>query len=584
MICSIDIETFEKEGDKLKPVLNAQKFSVACLTTGKGSRFFFEKDELWRTLDKMVERAKKRNIRIYMYAHNHQYDFCGYAREKYLNGEIKLINISPFIAVYKERLYMLDSMSFYPMSLQLVGDIIGLPKMELSEEIDNIEEILPYLKRDTEIVLKAMEGIQDVMNELGFNPRKMTTIGQVALNAYITHAKKNKELWMIAREGQIYRTQNQNKLRLAYKGGRNEAFKTGTFENATMLDINSLYPYVMANMKFPDLKSEKIMDKPLETIKLDSLLSIDVGIAKARVKINRGKDQFGYLPVRLRGTLVFPKKCDVRGVWTLEELRNARAEGDRIIEVDWAIIYNTLEKNPFKTFIERLYKLKQESEGVKRHVVKMLLNSLYGKFGQKDRYSSLKIVKRSVSDLLDDKKTKFEGTLGEYYIYRDLSNPSQSRYSNPIISLLVTQGGRDLLYKQIRKAGTDKLIYVDTDSCIIEGKDYKGFNISDEMGAWKIEGEGKECRVLGEKRYYFGDKVKLSGVPRKSITKDLIKEGATVTVKKMHGISDVMHGGRADLMGTFKDVEIKQMEKSKLDIPIPTYIDEVKEVYGDVWN
>ena len=72
MICAIDIET---KG------LDATKFVLGTLWKDNCNKpeVFFEKEKLWNRLIELGKKEKARKRLLSVYAHNHQFDFYGYA-------------------------------------------------------------------------------------------------------------------------------------------------------------------------------------------------------------------------------------------------------------------------------------------------------------------------------------------------------------------------------------------------------------------------------------------------------------------------------------------------------------------------
>jgi len=58
----------------------------------------------------------------------------------------------------------------------------------------------------------------------------------------------------------------------------------------------------------------------------------------------------------------------------------------------------------FNNYVNILYKEKSEAKStVERNIAKLMLNSLYGKFGMKDIYNNLKIVSPTEADKISKK-------------------------------------------------------------------------------------------------------------------------------------------------------------------------------------
>ena len=168
----------------------------------------------------------------------------------------------------------------------------------------------------------------------------------------------------------------------AYFGGRMECFKIGRFKNIYKYDINSAYPAVIKDLREPlyyDIKkydNEKIVDTNIYEVEFE----------------HQDKFQIGTLPIRLKnGYLVFPMAG--KGYYYGVELKQAIKRNIKLK------IYNYLDiklgDKLFNCEIEKYYLLRQElkKKNDKRNlIIKILLNSIYGKFAQstgKPRFRNL---------------------------------------------------------------------------------------------------------------------------------------------------------------------------------------------------
>ena len=194
MIISIDTETYEfneKEGE-FKPVLNSRKFILGCAIVNNNKEYYFyTHTEMAKWLKEQIEQSKHK---VYIYGHNIEYDFYAIFKDELINDDMKYIMFGNMIAIYKNKGYFIDTMHFYKCSLKAVGETIGLEKLEMPETIRYIEELKPYLYRDTKIVSEAIVQLRKIMEQLGFRPRKLLTAGQLAITSFLTFSKRNNTL------------------------------------------------------------------------------------------------------------------------------------------------------------------------------------------------------------------------------------------------------------------------------------------------------------------------------------------------------------------------------------------------------
>jgi hypothetical protein len=308
----------------------------------------------------------------------------------------------------------------------------------------------------------------------------------------------------------VIKSHYPKKVREAFRGGRNEAFQVGKFENVSMVDINSLYPYVMSIMKFPDLKTEKYIVKPSITLFNEIRKTGILGVVEC--EIEAPNIDLGYLPIRFQGMQMYPTNRTLKGTWTILEIERALELGYKLNYINWMVTYNENEINPFENYIKELYEMRLNAEGNFKSVIKLLMNNLYGKFSQYRNEKDYKIVLRhEVQSYIDD---GYEVTcsMGNKYIISKEGELYQPSYTNAIISILITAYARDYLYNQLKKIPKEDLLYCDTDSVMFKGNYLDKFKQGNQMGEFKIELNNVECKILGEKRYYIHDRVKISGL------------------------------------------------------------------------
>ena len=131
---------------------------------------------------------------------------------------------------------------------------------------------------------------------------RLMTINQIAINYVLGKWKrlefdKTEPFFWNIKTSEARRTFREEEIHAAYRGGRNEAFKTGHFEGVTAIDINSLYPHATMIMKCPDLRTERLINNPLRNFETHEILS-RIGITQALIK-NVNND-IGIVPARTK--------------------------------------------------------------------------------------------------------------------------------------------------------------------------------------------------------------------------------------------------------------------------------------------
>lgn len=412
----------------------------------------------------------------------------------------------------------IDTFNYLKTSVEGLGKIINSPKLEKPETLGKIpeteeqrKELEVYNKRDCKISCDFMYFLQKGINKAGGNLK--ITIASTSFDVW----RRNFLPISLKKESAVLKDNSiRDFIFKGYYGGRTEVFKRGEFENVYYYDINSLYPSVMRN-KYPLPQSARKIENP----KKDNILDYD-GVSK--VLIHCPGNIRPLLPYKHHGKLIFPSGY-ISGTYNHNELRKALEIGYKIINIYEQIIYTQTFK-PFNQFVDYFYKIRQKykSEGNNLQITfKLILNSLYGKFGQK-KISGTRILDPSTLNVdnynqLLDKINEF--TQGEEYETdekgRILVNYEKKYYGTnvyPIIASYVTSYARILMYDYIKH---DEVIYTDTDSCICEKP---LFEHSKELGKMKQEGFFRKCYIIKPKLYFLGgdeeQEVKIKGLSRPS--------------------------------------------------------------------
>ncbi|GAI93672.1 unnamed protein product, partial [marine sediment metagenome] len=226
----------------------------------------------------------------------------------------------------------LDIMNYFVESLAKTGEWIGIPKLKIDFETCTEKYLNAYCKRDVEIELANFKLFIKFL-EANTVARLCYTRGSTAMAAYLLrHYQKR-----------IYIHNNEQAIELerdSYRGGRTECFYLGELkdDNFYIVDVNSLYPFVMRNNAFP-VKYTKITSELTQNA-LGHIL--DSKSVIARVLIDTDEPVYA---VR-RGRTIFP----IGRFWvtlTTPELLYA-LEHNHLIKVERAVIYEPA--NIFKTY------------------------------------------------------------------------------------------------------------------------------------------------------------------------------------------------------------------------------------------
>lgn len=269
--------------------------------------------------------------------------------------------------------------------------------------------------------------------------------------------------------------------RAAYFGGRCEIYR---YDRHVLnhYDVNSLFPTAMLEPVPIEYlcRSRKLYTGPDK-----------IGFYYARV--NYPERYLPLLPVKI-GKLFFPVG-KFEGIFTGMELEEAICDGADVKIIAGAVF---LSEPVLKDYSLQLFAMKQKAErdkkSGKRYVMKILANSLYGKWGQRREQRTY---------CLDD------GSEGLYPLPNGLAyrvNESRATHILPHISAVITSRARLMQAKLLKQAQN---WYTDTDSLFTSGK----YDITDTLGGLHFEGRGS-FQAYGLKEYKFKRDYKIKGLPR----------------------------------------------------------------------
>lgn len=516
---------------------------IAIVGDGVKEVFYDIKD-----FTKFLKSHAMRSARIFF--HNLTYDFGCLIDNFDLNYKIFDVNGDIFKIVVrpdtKNPIYFLDSSNFYPgFSVSNLGEMIGLhkypiPPMLLGEEINYHPEEwyceehnklwceTCYCLRDAEIVYRAMKMFYDVVEGLG---------GEVGFTLASTAMKLFKCVYLDEEYLTPFEWKNDF-ARQAYFAGRVENYVRGWWEDVLVYDINSAYPWAMTYVDLPNPNTLKIVDYPTNFYKLldyEGVAVVDIYIKPTDLPL---------LPVKVGEFTVYPYG-ELRGCWTHLEIRRAIEEG-AVIKQFHSSLYSLSTCKPLERYARELYALRQKYKAEKNPfevVVKILLNSLYGKFGQRND-SGLCTWEELTNDIEDLTKYEAIEAIGDKeFGLRKLITP-QPNYINVLWACYITAGVRLKLFDYV-KSLWDDVYYCDTDSIHTT----KMLPTSTELGGLKLEKCGKWGLYVNPKEYLITDEdknvimAKAKGVRRIAATQYLLEGRASFTkpIRFREGIRRKIH-------------------------------------------
>jgi len=407
----------------------------------------------------------------------------------------------------KEKIMILSTTNYFDCSLRKLGEMIGLEKQEIDFDHVTPKRLKEYCYRDTEIVLRSMWHYIDFIKENNLGSMALTKSSQ-AFKCYRTRFMTNKIL-----------LHNENKAfdleRAAYLGGRTEAFNIGTVpgNDFLVLDVNSMYPYVMQKYRYPSKLVCLMEDEKMSSYTrwLGSYGMI------AEVDLCTPEPAFG---VRYKKKLIFPTG-EFRAFLCTRALRYAVREGyvKKFIRASLYLM-DDLFSDYVNYFTDLRKKYTATDNPVMSKLCKYMHNSLYGKWGEKDLLTDM-IDNHSGEPYL--RREIWDAVNGGWWVETHLMNKIIMRYpggegnhSFPAIAAHITENARLVLWNIIKKIGRDNVMYCDTDSVIIRTSDLD--KVSDklnetQLGSLKIQNRFAGLQIDGAKNYRMDLTRHIKGIP-----------------------------------------------------------------------
>lgn len=469
-------------------------------------------EDFWRVLSRIGDASRP----VWVVAHNLVYDFfmVGGVRALLQRGYklLSVYNKGPTTLLRarngKRKVYFVDSLNFFQGALAEWGGAIGLPKLKADLIRGTDRAVSAYCHRDVEILVTLFDSWIALVRSQDFGGLSVT-VGSQSMTAFRHRLMKHS----------IYFHDNADVTALereAYYGGRVECFRVGRLPPGryTFLDVNSMYPYVMARNDYPTgLRDHVRGGRPAEVLD-----AAGAGAVVARVLVEVPRP---VVPVRRDGKTLFP----VGRFWTALTTPDlsAVARIGRILEVD---AYATYDARPiFREFVREMYRLRQgfaaDGKPLWSRLVKLMLNSLYGKFGQRsEEWRGVENVEgfppgRMLYSHLDQPDLLPAICLGPVVWY--CWKRGNGRKAFPAIAAHVTAYARQVLSTYINRAGQGHVYYVDTDSLLVDRAGLARLSpaLSDSaLGRLKTEGSAARVTIRCPKDYDFGEKKRLKGISK----------------------------------------------------------------------
>jgi len=353
-----------------------------------------------------------------------------------------------------------------------------------------------------------------------------------------------------------------NDIRQGYTGGACDMYLPRPIKNKKIFsyDVNSLYPFVMANNKLP--------------IKNPTYFSGDI--------TKTDKNAFGFFycniisPVNLKHPILQTHIRTNEGIRTVaplgswsdmlfsEEMYNAMKYGYKF-EVLWGYTFES--DYIFTNFVDELYQIRLDypKSDPMNYIAKIIMNSLYGRFGMDDNFIFSLIMNKEdydkYEDLDKDNSILDVIEIDDNYLVQTknpkveldtlLDNGSEVHNINIAIAAAITAYAR-IHMSQFKNNSEYNLYYTDTDSIYIDtplGNQY----IGKELGLMKLECICNDAVFLAPKVYSLvtdnGVIMKIKGLSNKALSKisfddliELLNQDSKLESKQEKWYKDISNG------------------------------------------
>ena len=470
------------------------------------------------------------------------------------------------------------SMKYYEGILK--DDYIGIVNSFKDNNWDLKHELIKYMRNDIVALYEVIDLFSKEMFDLeNLDITSVSSLSSTALKTFLSNYYKEDKTPI-----HIPKYKNYIDLRQGFYGGRVEVFNSYG-ENLFMYDVVSLYPSVM----------KKPMPIGNLTISNDTNINNYFGFCYASVNVPRGI-RAPILPFRKEyGGLCYPT-----GNWTAwfssEILKEARDKQNVKIQVHNG--YKQKSSNEvFSKYIDNFSEIKIKAEkdnnNARRTVAKLMLNSLYGRFGLKyepytiDFVSAKEAAKIAIEheileNIIIDEDNDIEFikyTTAPSQLLKEIDKEKYFKLTQstnidgdfvvrslPISAMTTSYGA--IVMNSFLNIADNPCYYTDTDSLFLE-KPLDDKYVGKELGKLSFKGKIKRAYFISPKTYCLvmdDDKViiKSKGIKNSLLNEDNFKElllGKSVNIEtsKIYTTLKKINAGIKHMNVTIKPENINRL-------------------------
>jgi hypothetical protein len=362
-----------------------------------------------------------------------------------------------------------------------------------SDAVFDLQQVLKdYCFSDTNILAAAMELYHEQMYAMNnITPMHVKTLPSYAMRVW-SQNYYNK----IANKQPIMQLTSEHFQKIAYYGGRTNVVCRGLNADGLLTDeqlargvriryydVNSLYPAVMTQCNFPYGMPDEYDFEKLEKYPSQEGLLEQRFFGWITCDLLPPRHTFLWHPPVMTKSSVGKLEATLEPLFdvnlTSMEFYRALECGYTVGRVSWILNFRDTP-DFFRDYVANFYALKQDPG--KKQFAKLLLNSLYGKFGEKPDKDKMvlkrcyseeevaafeqKIAAKSDQQVLVRPRNFHRGDSELYYarVRPDMSDKLLTK-TNKGIAAMVTAHARLVLHKMLHMLGP-QVLYYDTDSVI----------------------------------------------------------------------------------------------------------------------
>jgi hypothetical protein len=421
-----------------------------------------------------------------------------------------------------------DTYLLLNISLERIGHIFAkeYKKIKFDHSLNNLEiyknnnfffkkkKVEIYCLNDSLVLREGFECfIKEIKRILFINPLLCLSLPSLAIKIFL----KN---FYDLKNGAIENCEGNKEIfiRKSYKGASVDVFKPHMIKGYHY-DINSLYPYVMKEFHYPVGKGVFVKSSEINLDTFFGFIEVKVFCPFfIKIPLLTKYDKF-------KGLICPTGKW--KDIYFSEELKVAKSLGYKF-KILRGVSYK--KKKIFENIINQFYKLRNQysKNSPSNTILKLLMNSLYGRFGMKPTLPVTQIVDKkeyneiqAVYEILDQtvlnkkiivvfiKKPVLEklNLLKHFNLiaedkYNNLKKESLNKPSfTPVqIASAITSYARIIMYKY-KSDNNNKIYYSDTDSIFCKYPIHNRYLSNTKLGFMKKCGKVEEAYFIAPKIY-----------------------------------------------------------------------------------